>query len=129
MNKTPRFPDSKAMSPGMADILRTSCELMATKGFHGTSMRDLAHATGRSVSGLYHHFQGKEDLLFLINYHGFIRPETKSFLDHMVQLVADGNGLERRSECSGEFSPPRQQLQADVCGLARMLLDEYPDFL
>jgi AcrR family transcriptional regulator len=55
----------------MADILRTSCQLMAEKGFHGTSMRDLAHATGRSVSGLYHHFRGKEDLLFLINYHGF----------------------------------------------------------
>jgi AcrR family transcriptional regulator len=74
VNKNPRGSDNaagKAMSRGMADILRTSCQLMATKGFHGTSMRDLAHATGRSVSGLYHHFRGKEDLLFLINYHGF----------------------------------------------------------
>jgi len=69
--QTPYETGGRTISKGMADILRTSCHLMAEKGFHGTSMRDLAHATGRSVSGLYHHFRGKDDLLFLINYHGF----------------------------------------------------------
>jgi len=48
-----------------------SCKLMAKQGFHGTSMRDLAQETGRSLSGLYHYFRSKEDLLFLINLYGF----------------------------------------------------------
>jgi AcrR family transcriptional regulator len=44
---------------------------MAKQGFNGTSMRDLASETGRSLSGLYHYFRSKEDLLFLINFYGF----------------------------------------------------------
>ena len=34
-------------------------------------MRDLALQTGRSLSGLYHYFSTKDELLFLINIHGF----------------------------------------------------------
>lgn len=71
MNEKAPGADRLVISPGMADILKTSCKLMANRGFHGTSMRGLAQATGRSISGLYHHFRSKEDLLFLINYHGF----------------------------------------------------------
>jgi len=56
---------------GLEEILRKSSRLMATVGFHGTSMRELSRTTGRSLSGLYHYFTSKEDLLFLINYHGF----------------------------------------------------------
>lgn len=56
---------------GLDEILDKACALMAQKGFHGTTMRDISAATGRSLSGLYHYFRNKEDLLFLINYHGF----------------------------------------------------------
>ncbi|MFQ5511104.1 MAG: TetR/AcrR family transcriptional regulator [Candidatus Krumholzibacteriia bacterium] len=59
------------MTDGLDEILRESCHLMARRGFHGTSMRDLAQETGRSLSGLYHYFRSKEDLLFLINFYGF----------------------------------------------------------
>ncbi len=59
------------MTEGLDEILKKSCHLMARQGFHGTSMRDLAQATGRSLSGLYHYFRSKEDLLFLINFYGF----------------------------------------------------------
>src|ERR1035437_8194117 len=44
---------------------------MARKAYHGTSMRALARQTGHSVSGLYNYFENKEELLYLINYHGF----------------------------------------------------------
>jgi AcrR family transcriptional regulator len=44
---------------------------MAQRGFHGTTMRDISAETGRSLAGLYHYFRNKEDLLFLINHHGF----------------------------------------------------------
>lgn len=57
---------------GLREILAKSSRLMAREGFHGTSMRDIARETGRSLAGLYHYFRCKEDLLFLINYHGFV---------------------------------------------------------
>jgi TetR/AcrR family transcriptional regulator, cholesterol catabolism regulator len=56
---------------GLDEILEKSARLMATKGYHGTSMRDLAQTTGRSLSGLYHYFNNKQELLYLINYRGF----------------------------------------------------------
>jgi len=56
---------------GLDEILDKSARLMAQLGYHGTSMRDLAQVTGRSLSGLYHYFNSKEELLFLINQRGF----------------------------------------------------------
>jgi AcrR family transcriptional regulator len=59
------------LGPGLEEILRTSSSLLASRGYHGTSIRDIAQATGRSLSGLYHYLRKKEDILFLINYQGF----------------------------------------------------------
>ncbi len=56
---------------GLDQILEQSARLMAKKGYNGTSMRDLAQTTGRSLSGLYHYFSNKDELLFLINQRGF----------------------------------------------------------
>ncbi|MCF8474974.1 MAG: TetR/AcrR family transcriptional regulator [Emcibacter sp.] len=61
----------KSPQNGLDEILNKSADLMARLGYHGTSMRDLAHVTGRSLSGLYHYFSNKEELLFLINQRGF----------------------------------------------------------
>ena len=72
-------------SPRLDDILEKSAKLMAHRGYHGTSMRDLARVTGRSLSGLYHYFKGKEDLLYLVNQRGFF-----SLLNMVSELeVAD----------------------------------------
>jgi len=66
------------------DILAQCAALMARQGYHGTSMRDLARTTGRSLSGLYHYFRNKEELLFLINQHGF-----SSLLENAERLRAE----------------------------------------
>ncbi|MFQ5720833.1 MAG: TetR/AcrR family transcriptional regulator [Acidobacteriota bacterium] len=50
-------------------LLKSAAALMARQGFHDMSMRDLARATGRSLSGLYYYFSTKEDLLFQIQTH------------------------------------------------------------
>ena len=92
-NDNNRVNGGRAVSEGMADILRTSCRLMAQRGFHGTSMRDLAQATGRSISGLYHHFRGKEDLLFLINYHGFKTLNDRITERRLERIVIDANEI------------------------------------
>ncbi|MBU1155177.1 MAG: TetR family transcriptional regulator [Proteobacteria bacterium] len=40
--------------------------LFAERGFVGTSIRDIAKATGLSISNIYHHFGNKEGLLLAI---------------------------------------------------------------
>ena len=47
-------------------ILRAAGRLFSQKGYHGTSMRDLAAALGLTQGSLYHHWAGKEELLFAI---------------------------------------------------------------
>ncbi|HYP25650.1 MAG TPA: TetR/AcrR family transcriptional regulator [Blastocatellia bacterium] len=47
-------------------VLKTSAAIFAEKGYHPTSIRDIARATGMSLSGLYYYFSSKEELLFLI---------------------------------------------------------------
>ncbi len=59
------------MNSTLEQILKQSAHLIAQRGYHGTSMRDLSNVTGRSLSGLYHYFGSKEELLYLINEQGF----------------------------------------------------------
>ena len=47
-------------------ILRTSARVFAEKGYHPTTMRDIARETKVSLAGLYYYCKSKEELLFLI---------------------------------------------------------------
>jgi AcrR family transcriptional regulator len=47
-------------------ILEAATALFSEKGYHGTSMREVAAAVGIKAGSLYNHFPGKEDLLFTI---------------------------------------------------------------
>lgn len=53
-------------------ILKTSAKIFAEKGFHHTSMRDIARATRKSLAGLYYYFTTKEELLYLIQERCFL---------------------------------------------------------
>ncbi|HEU4560996.1 MAG TPA: TetR/AcrR family transcriptional regulator [Longimicrobium sp.] len=55
----------------LESILRTAAGIFAEKGYHQASIRDIARATGVSLSGLYYYFDSKEELLFLIQDHAF----------------------------------------------------------
>jgi AcrR family transcriptional regulator len=58
-------------------ILRTALSLMATQGVDGTSMRNLASATGLNVASLYHYFPSKRDLLVaVLEERGFLEDLT-----------------------------------------------------
>ncbi len=52
-------------------ILLHATEVFYEKGYEGASMRDLSRASGMSLSGLYHYFESKEKLLYLIQKHTF----------------------------------------------------------
>ncbi|MFL6214758.1 MAG: TetR/AcrR family transcriptional regulator [Blastocatellia bacterium] len=47
-------------------VLKTAAAIFAEKGYHSTSIRDIARATKMSLAGLYYYFKSKEELLFLI---------------------------------------------------------------
>jgi TetR/AcrR family transcriptional regulator, cholesterol catabolism regulator len=54
-------PGGRTATEGM--ILAEACQLFATRGFDGTSIRDIANAVGISNAALYHYFADKDELL------------------------------------------------------------------
>jgi AcrR family transcriptional regulator len=63
--------ERSAYDEKLESILRTAASIFAEKGYHQASIRDIARATGVSLSGLYYYFDSKEELLFLIQDHAF----------------------------------------------------------
>jgi AcrR family transcriptional regulator len=55
-----------------ARLLDAATRAIAREGYHGTSMRDLARATGRAPSSAYAHFRSKEEILFEIQSDAFV---------------------------------------------------------
>lgn len=64
-------PDSRIASRKLEMILRHSARVFAEKGYEGASIRDISHASGISLSGLYYYVESKQKLLYLIQIHTF----------------------------------------------------------
>lgn len=47
-------------------IYRAAVELMAARGYHGTTLRDVARAVGLQMSSIYYYFPSKQELLLAI---------------------------------------------------------------
>lgn len=47
-------------------IIEAAARLFRTKGYHAASVQDIADAVGILKGSLYHHFESKEELLYLI---------------------------------------------------------------
>src|SRR5574341_853759 len=54
-------------------LLAHAARVFADKGYHSTTMRDLAAASGMSLAGMYYYVKGKEALLYLIQERCFSR--------------------------------------------------------
>jgi TetR/AcrR family transcriptional regulator, cholesterol catabolism regulator len=52
------------MSERRAELTRQAAKLFAEKGYHGTSIGDIAEALGVQKGSLYSHIASKEDLLY-----------------------------------------------------------------
>lgn len=63
--RTPAF-DKK-----LEDILHVAARVMAEKGYHHASIRNVAAELEMSLAGLYYYCKSKEELLFLIQYSTF----------------------------------------------------------
>ncbi len=88
----------------LARLLTAAARVFAEKGYHPTSMRELARETGMSLAGIYHYVTGKDELLYLIQRRSFTqvlsgaesaiddatRPEERleRFIEHHITFFA-----------------------------------------
>jgi AcrR family transcriptional regulator len=49
-----------------ADIIQAAAQIIREKGYHGTSMQDIADAVQLQKASIYHHVNSKQDILFTI---------------------------------------------------------------
>lgn len=64
-------------------LIEVAIDLFASRGFRGTSIRDIACAMGMSISNIYHYFGSKEGLLLSI-----LQNSAKQVVDQL-DLVND----------------------------------------
>jgi TetR/AcrR family transcriptional regulator, cholesterol catabolism regulator len=91
-----------------AEVYAAALRLFREKGYHGTSMQDIAEAVGLYKGSLYHYIGGKEDLLI------------QAFERAMAVLLVDVE----RIAADTSLSPPtqlRQIIEAHVAAVAENL--------
>lgn len=70
----------------LGHILAAACGVIARLGYERASMRAVAKASGTSLAGLYHYFDSKEKLLFLIQFRTF-RALHQNLLEKLHGIV------------------------------------------
>ncbi len=75
----------------LATILSHATDVFYEKGYEGASMRDLSRASGMSLSGLYHYFESKERLLYLIQKETFV-----TIVERLRERLDNVEGAEKR---------------------------------
>src|SRR5207248_2353677 len=92
------------MSARRTELTRAAARLFAEKGYHGTSIGDLAQALGVQKGSLYAHIESKADLLWEVASEGaaalssvnwaytWLRPgvDTDALADRFTALLVDG---------------------------------------
>ena len=88
-----------------ADVVEAAGRLFASRGYHGTSMRDLGKELGLLGSSLYSHVDSKQDLL--------------------VEVVEEGARLFEASaeRALGAGGTPAERLRALIAGHVDVVLD------
>src|SRR6476646_718384 len=75
----------------LGKLLHHAAHIFCEKGYEGASMRDLSRAAGMSLAGLYHYFESKEDLLYLIQKHTF-----RTIIERLQHRLKESNDAEER---------------------------------
>jgi len=71
----------------LSRIIDSTLRLANSKGFHAMTLRDLCADSGLSMGGLYAYIRNKDDLIHLIQSHGF--KLTRRTVLHYIQGVDD----------------------------------------
>ena len=67
-----------------ARLLDAAARLFSERGFHATSMRDIAKAVGMLSGSIYYHFESKEEMLLAVYEEG-----VRGVADRVAQAVAN----------------------------------------
>ena len=87
------------------DILEAAAQVFRQKGFHGSSMQDIADAVSLQKASLYHHVTSKQEILLLI-------------LDRALELL-----LERICAITEQEISPDKKLQAMMREYMKILVE------
>ena len=72
-------------------ILESATRVFSEKGFFESTISDIARGAGIADSGVYHHFKGKEEILFTIP-----EEQMKSFLTNLDDQLEGIKGVENK---------------------------------
>ena len=72
-----------------AEILEQAEKIFAGKGFHETTMAQIAQASGFSIGSLYHFFRGKEELYSLM-----VMEKVRLMYDEIMEAVSREESIE-----------------------------------
>src|SRR6266545_2106645 len=84
-------PGAVAARPRESDLLSAATRLFRSRGFHATSMQDLAEALAMNRGSLYHYIDSKDDLLWIVLTRAFDLLEARV----VPVLTSDADALER----------------------------------
>ena len=62
-------------------IVNAACRLFFKKGYHRTTIREIALASGMSMGQLYHYISSKDDILFLV-----VKHMQELWYEHLVEF-------------------------------------------
>jgi AcrR family transcriptional regulator len=89
-----------------AEILRSAAAAFARRGFHGTSVEEIATTLGMTKGSLYYYFRSKQEILFFCH-------------DYSLDLL-----LELLARVQSSKSPADAKLRELVEGFVRVIVDD-----
>jgi AcrR family transcriptional regulator len=89
-------------------IIAAAAKVFQTKGYHAASVQDIADAVGILKGSLYHHFESKEELLYLI-----VKEPRARLYQTLAEIVADD-------------LPAEQKLRRAILAHLQAFDDHYP---
>ncbi|MEM6342470.1 MAG: TetR/AcrR family transcriptional regulator [Bacteroidota bacterium] len=107
-------------------ILRAAFELFAKKGYHSTSISQIAKHAGVAKGLIYNYFEKKEDLMTGVITHEFAQGD-----DFLAKIMAEKPGKDRLRmlfELSFQFITQNLEYQR-LMGQLSMQLNEFPDLI
>ncbi|MEL7531476.1 MAG: TetR/AcrR family transcriptional regulator [Bacteroidota bacterium] len=107
-------------------ILAAAFELFAKKGYHNTSISQIAKQAGVAKGLIYNYFEKKEDLMTGVVMHEFAQGD-----DFLAQVMAASPGKDRLRmmfELSFDFITQNIEYQR-LMGQLSMQLNEFPDLM
>lgn len=135
MNRAKRSPEAGEETDTQVKLLEAAIDLFSTRGFSGTSIRDIARAMDMSISNIYHYYGSKDGILvallerssqaLLSSLHGVAGRAELEPLERFRLLVRThvrlAGGLKRENRI---YMIERDQLSEEACRITTRIQRE-----